>query len=352
MAAERDSTDVVKIATRASALAMAQSRQVGEMLSCAYELVSVSTRGDRTGGPLTEIGGKGLFTAELEEALRQGRVQVAVHSAKDLPAVMADDLIIAAVPPREDARDALVYSVDGWHGMLASRVPCEDTRLASKPCHPSPFASLPASARIGTSSLRRSVQVLAARPDAKILPLRGNVGTRVKKLRDGQYDAIILAMAGIKRLGLLAELSGMVQPLEIEDFVPAAGQGALAVQCLARDARTRTLLSAINDPESAAALAAERDVVRALGAGCRSSLGIHVRRQQGLWQGLAMVAAAGHGHANGLRRAQSSRSVAMPPAVPPGPIIRVAAQTASAAEAASQLIQQLQRQGARELLQS
>jgi hydroxymethylbilane synthase len=257
---------VLRLGTRGSALAVAQSSMVAAMLGGA-ELVSFSTRGDRTRGALTEIGGKGLFTAELEAALRDGQIHLAVHSAKDMPARMDSDLVIAAAPAREDARDVLV-SLRG---------------LGPE--------SLPRGARVGTSSHRRAVELRELRKDLQALPLRGNVETRLRKLREGQYDAIVLAYAGLKRLGLADELAGMVFPLELNWYVPAAGQGALAVQCLASDRATRAALKRIDDEDSHQALLAERSVVAGLKASCQSALGVNVRRISARrWRGDAMAA--------------------------------------------------------------
>ncbi len=258
----------VRVGTRSSPLALAQARAVAEALGAPAELVPITTRGDRANSALTAIGGKGLFTAELEAALRRGDVHLAVHSAKDLPAAMAEDMVVAAVPAREDARDALI-SPEGKN-----------------------LADLPGRASVGTSSLRRAAQVRALRPDVRVRPLRGNVQTRIRKLRRGEFDAVIVAMAGLRRLGLTDELAGLLRPLEIDQFVPAAGQGALAVQCLASDASTRRLLDPISDEDSAAALSAERQVVRRLGASCHSALGVHVYRTGGGWGGLAVAADA------------------------------------------------------------
>jgi len=276
----------VRVGTRSSPLALAQARAVAEALPVPAELVAITTRGDRAGSGLKAIGGKGLFTAELEAALRRGDVQLAVHSAKDLPVAMAGDMVIAAVPAREDARDALI-SPDGKD-----------------------LADLPNRASVGTSSLRRAAQVRALRPDVRVRPLRGNVQTRVRRLRRGEFDAVILAMAGLRRLGLTGELAGMVRPLEIDQFVPAAGQGALAVQCLASDASTRRLLESTNDEDSAAALSAERQVVGRLGASCRCALGVYVRRAGGGWEGRAMA-----GDARARRMVQTRAAGADAPAV-------------------------------------
>ena len=297
--------DLVRIATRSSSLATIQARGVGEALGRPYELVKLSTRGDKAAEPLTEIGGKGLFTADLEDALRCGDVSLAVHSAKDLPVELPEDMIIAAVPPREDPRDALVGPGGGE------------------------LAELPREARVGTSSLRRAVQVSAIREDVQILPLRGNVRTRLARLDRGDFDAVVLAVAGLKRLAVADELAGRLRPMPVEQFVPAAGQGALAVECLASDAEARELAAAVNHPESAAALAAERAVVAALGASCRSALGVYIRPEANTWRGTAMAA-------------------------PPdgGEILRLTAEAPTAELVAQELTRELHRAGAAQMLQS
>jgi hydroxymethylbilane synthase len=244
------------VGTRRSALARRQAEQVVEALASAWpalecEIRALDTQGDRTqreGVPLPEIGGKGLFTAELERAIRDGEVEVAVHSLKDLPTEDADDVVIGAICSREDARDCLVAR-DG---------------LA--------LGDLPERAVVGTSSLRRTAQLLALRPDLDVRSIRGNVDTRIRKVREGEYDAVALAAAGIRRLGLEAEVSDW-----LEDVVPAPGQGALAVQCRAGDERVLELLAAIDDAEARAATSAERTFLRALGGGCAAPVAAHAR---------------------------------------------------------------------------
>ena len=196
----------IRIATRGSQLALAQTGQVAELIRQANpalrtELVAISTRGDRHAGPLAEVGGKGLFTRELEEALRAGTVDLAVHSAKDLPAEMESDFAIAAVPVRQDARDA-----------LASRS--------------GPLAELPGGAAVGTGSLRRRAQLLAARPDLNVVPIRGNVETRLLKALGEQAElhAVVLAMAGLNRGGLADKYGDRLFPLDADQVIPAAGQ--------------------------------------------------------------------------------------------------------------------------------
>jgi hydroxymethylbilane synthase len=202
----------------------------------------IATQGDRIlDRPLPEIGGKGLFTQELEAEILSGKVQAAVHSLKDLPIENAPELPIGAVPARAEVRDVLV-SVRGFT-----------------------LDTLPEGARVGTSSLRRSAQLLACRPDLHIEPLRGNVDTRLRKAQQGPYEAIILAAAGLVRLGLEAHVT---QWLPLEVMLPAPGQGALAVQCRSEDSQTLRCLSAIEDPDARLTTTAERAFLAGLGGGC------------------------------------------------------------------------------------
>ena len=266
----------IRIGTRASLLAMSQSRQVADALAAAHEglsveLVQMVTRGDTTHGPLTEVGGKGLFTAELEAALRSGEVDLAVHSAKDLPADMDMDLVMAAVPQRADARDALISPGGGS------------------------VAELPAGAVVGTGSPRRAVQLLALRPDLTIAPIRGNIDTRMRKAlagrgEAGRLDAVVLAMAGLCRSGLLDPNRRNICPLEIENFIPAAGQGSLVVQAATGNSRARLVAASLDDEPSRQALEAERMILRALGAQCRSCIAVHISRHGEGWRALAMAA--------------------------------------------------------------
>jgi hydroxymethylbilane synthase len=211
-------------------------------------LVEIVTTGDRVQDVrLMEIGGKALFTKEIEEALLDGRVDVAVHSMKDVPAEQPRGLCIAAVPPREDARDAFVSEA-----------------FAA-------FADLPAGARLGTASLRRQAQALALRPDLTIEMLRGNVDTRLRKLAEGEFDAILLAVSGLNRLGFDSVIR---ERLALDDFLPAPGQGALALQTRADD-REAAWVGALNDPATALAVAAERGAMTALEGSCRTAIGAH-----------------------------------------------------------------------------
>lgn len=246
------------IGTRSSPLALAQTRVVQALVVEARPALSCSIRtfettGDRTqatGEPLPEIGGKGLFTAELEAALRAGEIDVAVHSLKDLPTADAPGLVIGAVCAREDVRDCLV-SHDG-----------------------ATLSALGNGATVGTSSLRRSAQLRALRPDLRVEPVRGNVGTRVRKARSGELDAVVVAAAGIRRLGLEDEVA---EWLAVETVLPAPGQGALALQCRAGDAATLDALAAVDDPVARASTTAERAFLAELDAGCSAPVGAYGR---------------------------------------------------------------------------
>jgi hydroxymethylbilane synthase len=230
----------LRIATRGSKLALTQSGMVAEMLGGA-ELVEVSSDG--------EPGDKSRFVRAVEQALLDGRAEIGVHSAKDLPGEEVEGLEIAAVPPREDPADA-------WIGAGTS---LEDA---------------PEGARVGTVSLRRKAQLLAARPDLKVLDLNGNVDTRLRKLAEGDYDAIILAAAGLRRLGRESEI-GFGIPTD--RMVPAAGQGALAVQVRSGDEETAAAVRAIGDPAAFAELRAERACFTRLDADCSTPIGVHAK---------------------------------------------------------------------------
>jgi hydroxymethylbilane synthase len=239
------------LGTRTSRLALWQTRHVIDRLQAAWpELVCQErhfmTKGDVTlDRPLPEIGGKGLFTAELEQALHRGEIDAAVHSLKDLPVEESGGLIIGAIPGRADVRDVLVAR-NGWT-----------------------LATLPPGAVVGTSSTRRQAQLLAARPDLTIRPIRGNVETRINKVMAGEYEATVLASAGLQRLGLLEVVSEWL-PLTV--MLPAPGQAALAVQCRADDGETIALLAAIDDPAARAATDSERAFLAALGGGCAAPI--------------------------------------------------------------------------------
>lgn len=246
----------LRVGTRGSALAVTQTRQViGALLErwpgLRVEMVTITTRGDMTlDVPLHQVGGKGLFVKEIEEALLEERVDLAVHSCKDMPSELPPGLGLAAFPARADARDALI-SRDGLS-----------------------LDRLPQGARVGTSSLRRVCQLQRLRPDLRIEPLRGNVDTRLRKLREGRYDAIVLAAAGLGRLGL-ADL--VTEHLDPERFIPAVAQGALALEARSGDRWVRDLAGALNDTETETAVTAERAFLDRVQGGCQVPAGAHAR---------------------------------------------------------------------------
>ncbi len=247
---------VLRLGTRGSPLALAQARMVRARLAAAHgieeeriALMVIRTTGDmiqdRT---LALAGGKGLFTKEIEEALRAKAIDLAVHSAKDMPTVLPDGLTITAVLPREDARDVFI------------------SRTART------LGELPAGAVVGTASLRRQAIVKRLRPDLEVVPIRGNVETRLRKLDEGVVDATLLALAGLKRLGLADAATSI---FSVDEFLPAVGQGVVAIETRADDSATRALLDAVNDAQTAIALAAERAFLAVLDGSCRTPIAGH-----------------------------------------------------------------------------
>jgi hydroxymethylbilane synthase len=253
------------IASRGSQLALWQARWVEGQLAArghACRIEIIKTTGDKiTGVPLAQVGGKGLFTKEIEEALLDGRADLAVHSLKDLPTELPAGLVLAAVPPREDPRDAIV-----------------GRRLAD----------LPPGAKVGTSSLRRAAQLRKLRPDLAVESVRGNLDTRLRKLDEGQYDAILLAAAGLKRLGWADRIAEILPP---ETMCPAVGQGALAVETRSTGSG-RDACAALDDGPTRAAVIAERAVLAALGGGCQVPIGANATVADGRLRLRAIVASA------------------------------------------------------------
>jgi len=243
-------TSVIRIGSRGSALALWQAHHIRDRLMQAHaglvvEIEIIQTTGDRiTDVPLSMIGDKGLFTKELDAAVIDGRVHIAVHSLKDVPTRVEPGLVIAAVGKREDPNDALVAA----------------------PGVPGTLASLPAGARVGTSSLRRRAQLLAIRPDVEVQDLRGNLDTRLTAVHNHKYDAVILALAGMKRLDRAAEATEI---LDLATWLPAIGQGALGIVCRADDVATATLLRVLDDADTHVATDAERALLRELEGGCQ-----------------------------------------------------------------------------------
>ena len=250
----------LRLGTRGSELALFQANAVAAILKertgALCDIVIIKTSGDRLSeAALSEIGGKRLFVKEIEDALLAGDIDLAVHSSKDMPAVLPDGLGVGAVLPREDARDALVLPGG------APPLTFDEVLRAIGPA-----------ARIGTSSVRRSAQLLRVLPQAQFLPIRGNLDTRLRKLDGGDFDAIVLASAGLRRLGHRDRISAAV-PLDA--CVPAPGQGIIAVEVRADDTRIVDIVSRIDDAEAALALRAERAVVTRLGGGCQMPIGAY-----------------------------------------------------------------------------
>ena len=250
MSASTPLTATLRLGTRASALATTQSGMVADLirerLGRDVELVEVSTEGDRSAAPLASLGGTGVFVSALRDALLEGRVDVAVHSLKDLPTTPADGITLAAIPPREDPRDVVVAR-DGLT-----------------------LGELPVGSRLGTGSPRRVSQLEALGLGLDVQGIRGNVDTRIRKVRDGEVDAVVLARAGLARLGRLDEVTEVLDPLQM---LPAPGQGALAVECRSDDTDLVAALAALDDPATRAAVTAERAVLSTLEAGCSAPLG-------------------------------------------------------------------------------
>lgn len=255
------SEEILRIATRKSQLALWQAHYVSRMLQHYHpelkiELVTMTTQGDIIlDTPLAKVGGKGLFVKELETGMLEGRADIAVHSMKDVPVEFPPGLHLPVICPREDPRDAFVSN-----------------NYAS-------LDALPQGARLGTSSLRRQSQIAAIRPDLKIVDLRGNVNTRLQKLDDGNYDAIILAAAGLKRLEFEARIT---QFIETDICLPAIGQGAVGIECRSDDARINNLIAPLNDSKTQIRVLAERAMNKRLQGGCQVPIAGYAEFEQGL----------------------------------------------------------------------
>jgi hydroxymethylbilane synthase len=276
----------LRIATRKSQLALWQAEHVASLLRREHpglevQLVPMTTKGDRIQDrSLAAIGGKGLFIKELETALEEGHADLAVHSMKDVPGELPEGLMIAAVLPRADARDALVTRTARRLEDYARDAPVSSTSGLEDYARDAPVSStsgleeLPRGARLGTSSLRRQAQVLAARPDLRIEPLRGNVDTRLRRLDAGELDAIILACAGLLRLGLESRITARLDPRVL---LPAVSQGIIGVECRSSDGRSRDVLRVLDDAATRTAMEAERAFARRLGGSCQSPIAAHAR---------------------------------------------------------------------------
>jgi hydroxymethylbilane synthase len=270
MAQSSCASPIVRIGSRGSPLALVQAREVlGRLTACGLAAEQIEIKVIRTTGdaiqdrPLAEAGGKGLFTKEIEEALSSGAIDLAVHSSKDMPTLLPPGLVLAAFLPREDARDAFI------------------SRKAKN------LRELPPGAVVGTASPRRAALLKRLRPDLRVAPLRGNVETRLRKLEAGEVDATLLAVAGLKRLGLLSAATAI---LEIDEFLPAVGQGAIGIEARADDAATRAFLAKIDDASTATALAAERAFLAVLDGSCRTPIAGYARVNEGVVRFRGMIA--------------------------------------------------------------
>ncbi len=281
----------LRLGTRGSKLARWQAEWVANelrRLGCEIELIEIATRGDtQRATSIEEIGTRGVFTKEIQRALLAGDVDLAVHSLKDLPTEPVEGLVLVAVPARESSADVLVVGAgSGEQGAGSKSILIELVRAV----------------RVGTGSLRRQAQLLHVRPDLLVKDVRGNVDTRLRKLDDGLFDAIVLAEAGLRRLGLADRVTQVLPP---NIMLPAVGQGALAIECRTDDDRTRTFLAPLEDPATRAAVTAERSLLEHLRGGCMAPIGALGRMDAGALHLSAVVLSA-----NGSRRIAESDSAA------------------------------------------
>jgi hydroxymethylbilane synthase len=260
----------LRLGTRKSPMAMVQSRQVARLITertgRAVELTGITTFGDVSRADLAQIGGTGVFVSGLRTSLLHGDIDIAVHSLKDLPTAQPDGIVLAAVPGRDDPRDALA------------------ARDGAK------LADLPPGAKIGTGSPRRAAQLLLLRPDVRPVPIRGNAGTRLQRIETGEVDAVVLAYAGLARIG---RLDAVTQVFDPDEMLPAPGQGALAVECRSGQPDLADLLACADDPATRAATTAERSLLAALEAGCSAPVGGYAAGTDGLRLRAVVVAADG-----------------------------------------------------------
>ncbi len=262
---------MIVIGSRGSALALAQTKWIKEQILSRFPDTEVSVKIIKTtadkdqSSSLRSASSIGVFVKELEQALLNEEIDIAVHSMKDVPTLIPAGLRIAAVPEREDARDAFIAS------------------------HAKNLSELPKGSLVGTGSVRRQAQLLALRPDLRILDIRGNVDTRLHKLQNGSYDAIILACAGLRRLGLQDRISS---PLDFEQMLPAPGQGALAVETRANDSRTEAIAQVLNHPPTATAVLAERDFLQRMGGGCNVPIAVYAHLRENMIEIDGLVASS------------------------------------------------------------
>lgn len=274
------------VATRPSLLAYTQTQQTVELLKkknpeCDFEIIKISTHGDKVIDiPLTTFGGTGVFVKELENAIIQGKAHFAVHSLKDVPSIQPDELVLASFPPREDPRDILLIK----------------NNLS--------INELPDNCIIGTGSPRRMVQIAHIKPNVVFIDLRGNIDTRLQKLKDGHYDAIVLAAAGLNRLGKQIDANAF---LSVDSCIPSVGQGAIAIECRKDDNETIEMLRTINDNNTEISIVAERSYMKTIGGGCKFPLGAYAKVENELVQLSVMI---GNHHTNQLIRMSDYSSLA------------------------------------------
>ena len=291
----------IRIGTRGSALALWQANWVRSKLEsifpqCEFELMRIKTQGDKLSHiPLEKIDGKGIFVKQIEIALLNGEIDLAVHSMKDLPTDLPDGLIVGAVPERADPADVLISR----HGEQRTEQVPQTSRFEQDPV----LHHLPRGARIGTSSLRRRSQLLCARDDLVVEDIRGNVDTRLSKLESGDLDAIVLALAGVERLGAMDTREFFAQRLPYSLCLPAVGQGAIGVEIRAEDKDLQSMVKSIDHSESAAAVKAERAFLKRLGGGCRVPIAALGTVDSGELELMGLVAKS-----NGRRVLRSSTS--------------------------------------------
>jgi len=259
---------VLVIGSRGSRLALTQTkfiqaaiRRIAPEIETRIEIIKTSADKDVVTS-LRTSGGAGVFVKELEYALSRGEIDLAVHSMKDVPTAISDGLRVAAIPEREDARDALIISKNVQNETTGSKTKSQKLKIGE----------LPAGARVGTGSFRRQAQLLALRPDLRIMDIRGNVDTRIQKMENGEYDAVALAVAGLCRLGLQDRIS---YTLSYDEMLPAPGQGALAVEVRVDDAFTNEIVEKLHHPKTALAVTAERDFLERLGGGCNVPIAVY-----------------------------------------------------------------------------
>ncbi|MEX2318032.1 MAG: hydroxymethylbilane synthase [Pirellulales bacterium] len=294
----------LRLGTRGSKLARSQADWVAnrlQQLGHKVDLIEIATHGDADANvPISSFGGTGVFTKEIQRALLAGQIDLTVHSLKDLPTDAVEGLVLAAIPPRESAADVLVVTAGS-----------REQGAGSFSMLPAPCSLLPLAARVGTGSLRRQAQLMHARPDLRVSEVRGNVDTRLRKLDDGQFDALILAEAGLVRLGLADRITQVLSPAVM---LPAVGQGALAIECRTDDEETHAAVAQLDDSATRAAVLAERSLLAQVRGGCLAPIGAWGRIEQSVLQLSAVVLSLDGGqrlHAHGSSIVEVAAAIAL-----------------------------------------